>query len=126
MKTGRETGGTARAVRGIGLAILVAATTPLAAQADGGADEPPPSRGGIKPRSNAVIEVVPRLDHHYRSDMVEPGWRTYGSQGYSDYGYGSSGRGFDPRYQSLDRQPGSGCDTWRNGCRPAEPWWTVR
>jgi hypothetical protein len=28
-------------------------------------------------RERGVIEVWPSLDHHYRNDMVEPGWRLY-------------------------------------------------
>lgn len=92
-------------------ALAGAVLLPAAALADGGSYERPDAPPYAQRRG--VIVTVPTLDHHYRDDMVEEGWRMYGAHG-----------DFDPRYNSLDRQRPDACDPWKNRCRPAEPWWS--
>ncbi len=91
--------------------VALASAIAAGARADGGSYERPDAPP-YQPRKEVIV-TVPTLDHHYRDDMVEEGWRMYGAHG-----------GFDPRYNSLDRQRPDACDPWKNACRPAEPWWT--
>lgn len=97
-----------------GFAMLLA----LGARADEGLGEPQAIRGPRK----GVIEVVPRLDHHYRNGYADPAWSRYGEQG---FGYGAPPLSAEGEGASLDKQSARGlCDPWRGGCRRPEPWWT--
>lgn len=92
-------------------ALLLAGVLP--ALADGGSYEREPVR------RKGVIEAIPSREHHYRDDMVEPGWRMY--QQYPDYDPQA------PLESDLSRRNHQTyCDPWRNACRPAQPWWTRR
>jgi hypothetical protein len=111
-----------------GLGLLVAAG---AARADGRQDHDDADVDAIVEdvasprRERGVIEVWPTLDHHYRNDMVEPGWRLYqdpSSRYWQDRGQDrDQGAGWqnpgsrNPDWRGRDRGPGHGSRRERDG-----------
>jgi hypothetical protein len=92
------------------------------------------------------LETWPSLDHHYRNDMVEPGWRTYpqnnvyiyerdpyrnetGPYARGPHASGAYGpadarlRRQEQVQSSLDRTDSAyRCEPWRSGCARENPW----
>jgi hypothetical protein len=107
-----------------GLGLLVAAG---AARADGRQDHDDAIVEDVASprRERGVIEVWPTLDHHYRNDMVEPGWRLYqdpSSRYWQDRGQDrDQGSGWqnpgtrNPDWRGRDRGPGHGSRRERDG-----------